>query len=447
MRKHSRNLAACVAVIMAAASLTACGGGSSEGGGKKLHVFIGSKAEYPQEHKAWMKRIKKKFKARTGADITFETFSSPDQEQTKIQTSAVSGQGPDVYQIGTTFTPVAHATKAFHKLTPEDWKKLGGRDRFIPQSLTMSGPNPENEIGVPTGMRPYGMVYNKAMFEKAGIKSPPKTWDEFLSYAKRLNKPKDGVYGTALEFGDDFSPWKYIWSLTLQSGGGFINDDLTKSQLDSPKTQEAVESLFELHTEHKVVDPKSVGWEAAQSLSAFSSGKAAMLGMVTPGAVPTLEESKVKDDYAFAPMPLVPFGEKQRPAGGKPAGTIVSGDDLAIADYSENTDLALEYIALVTSPEEQKHYSELFGELPTDEQAAREMAKDDPQVAAFLKAEETALPTSFTGAWADVQLGLGNVITQSRPALARGTYDPAEVKKLLAQADKTVQSSIDRQKR
>lgn len=448
MRQSSRTLAAGVAAVVAATGLTACGGGDSQSeGGKKLHVLVGAKPEYAKELRAWMADTKKKFKARTGADITFETFSSPEQEQQKIQTSVVSGSGPDVYSLGTTFTPVAHSTKAFHEFTPEDWKKVGGRDRFIPQSLTMSGPDKKHEIGVPTAMRPYGMVYNKAMFEKAGIKAPPKTWDEYVSYAKKMNKPKEGTYGAAMDYADGFDPWKYIWASTLQSGGRLVSEDLKKAQLDSPEARAAVGSLFDLTAKHKVVDPKSTGWKAPQALSAFSRGKAAMLGMVTPGAVPTLEKSKVKDDYAFAPMPLVPEGEKSRPAGGVPAGTIVSGDDVAIAKYSKSKDLALEYIKLITSPKEQTSYAKTFGDLPTDKAAAQALAKDDPQVAAFVKAEDSAVPTPFTGAWADVQLGMTNVVTQSLPSLSRGSYDPAAVKKLLAKANETTQSSIDRQKR
>ena len=65
---------------------------------------------------------------------------------------------------------------------------------------------------------------------------------------------------------------------------------------------------------------------------------------------------------------------------------------------------------------------------------------------AFIDAEETATPTSFTGAWGDVQIGLTNVVTQSLSGLANRTYDPAAVARLLAEADATVQRSLDRQR-
>jgi len=391
-----------------------------------------------------MDRIKQKFHAKTGADITFETYASSSEEQTKIQTSMVSGDGPDVYVLGTTFTPVAYATKGFQTLSDADWQKIGGRERFVPESLGMSGPDPQHQIGIPMSTRPYGLAYNTAMFQSAGITSPPRTWDEFVADAQRLTQPDSGVYGTSLAYSDPYSPWKYIWMFTLQSGGRLLSDDLTKSQLDSPPVRAATGAFFDLVTKDHIADPKSVGWKDSEALAAFANGKAAMLPMVAPTAAPTLEKSAVKGQYAFAPMPVVPFGATSLPPGGIAAGSIVSGDNMAIASYTKNKDLALSYIDLVTSPEEQKFFSETIGDLPANAQAAQEQATSAPQADAFLKAQRLSVPTSFTGAWSEAQLGLTNVVTQSLPALAGGGYDPAAVGQLLAQANQKTQATLDR---
>jgi hypothetical protein len=42
-----------------------------------------------------------------------------------IQTSALSGPGPDGYSIGTTFTSTAYSKGVFVKFTDADWKKAG----------------------------------------------------------------------------------------------------------------------------------------------------------------------------------------------------------------------------------------------------------------------------------------------------------------------------------
>lgn len=448
MNQHRlRGPATAVAALMAASGLTACGAGGGSGGGNELHVLVGANTAHAAAQRAWFAHLQKEFKARTGAKVSFDTFASAGDEQTKIQTSMVSGTGPDVYGLGTTFNPVAYATGGFHVLSAADWRKIGGRDKFLPASLEMSGPDARHDIGVPTAARPYGMVYNTKMFKAAGIKSAPTTWDQFVADTERLNHPSSGTYGTAIDYADPFDPWKYVWSMTLLSGGQLLNKGLTKAELNSPQVNKAVDDFFDLRTKDHVVDPASAGWQSAQATSAFARGKAAILPMVSmPSVAPTLNSSPVKGDYAYAPMPMVPFGATSLPANGTAAGSIVSGDDMAVASYSKHLDLALDYIALITSPAEQIAYNKAFGDLPTVSTAAQRVAGGSPKTAAFLSTEKSSVPTSFTGAWSAVQLGLTNVITQSLPALAKGRYNPSTVRTSLNQANQSTQSALSRQK-
>jgi multiple sugar transport system substrate-binding protein len=442
MHRRTRGLVVAMAAVMALAS--ACGSGS--GGGKKLDVLVGVNNTYPAQQRAWMAQMQQQFKAKTGADLQFETFSTTSEETSKIQTSAVSGSGPDVYSLGSSFVATAYATRAFQVLSDADWQKIGGRNQFIPQSMTIAGPDPQHDIAVPMEQRPYGMVYNTTLFRNAGIAEPPKTWDEFVDDAKRLTNPAAGVYGTVFDYGDNTDPWKYIWTFGLQSGGQLVSPDLKKAELNSPQFVNAVRSYFDL-PKLGIADPKSVSFKSPQALSAFADGKAAMLAMVTPNAVPTLDSGSVKGQYAFAPMPLVPFGATSRPPGGVPAGSIVSGDYLSVASYSSNKDLALTFISMVTNPDEQKQYFQTFGDLPSNQQAAEDEAKASPITAAMLDSEHTSIATPFTGAWADIQLGLTNTVTQSLPGLTGAGYDPAAVQQLMDKANQQVQASLDRQGR
>src|SRR5690242_15810358 len=96
-----RPMLALAGVAALTAALAACGGGGDNGGGgssgsgKTIHMLIGANTQYPQEFAAWQKSISDKFKAQTGATVQFETFASANDELTKIQTSVVSGTGPD----------------------------------------------------------------------------------------------------------------------------------------------------------------------------------------------------------------------------------------------------------------------------------------------------------------------------------------------------------------
>lgn len=444
--RFSRPLVPVVAAAaLAMVSLTACGGGSSSGSGGKggsLDVFLASQPNYPTQFQQWSSEVKSQFKAATGADLTIETFSSAADETTKIQASVVSGNGPDVYQLGTTFTPVAYGTKAFHTLTDADWQKVGGKDQYVPESLGMSGPDSSTQIGIPVAIRPFGMVYNTEMFKAAGITQPPTTWDDLVADAKKLTTGDQ--YGLAIAYGDSYDPWKFIWSLTEQQGGSFVSKDLKTAQLNSPQVRTAVSDYFGMLTQDKVVDPKSVGWKDADALTAFATGKAAIFPMATATSIPTLEKSAVKGKYAFAPLPDVPFGMTSRPSGAPAAQTIVSGDNVAIASYTKNLDLALAYVKIISSPQMQQKQYDYFGNLPSNQSAFTKVADANPLLAPFIDAEKGATPTAFTGGWADVQNGLTNVVVQSLPALQSGSVSDSSIASLLDAANTKAQSSLSR---
>ena len=114
-RLQVRTLVGAVAVVaLAALSLQGCAVVNGSGDDPNtLRVMMGADTTYPKERKQWQQDTAAEFKRTTGADIQWETYSSAQEELTAIQTSVISGQGPDVYAIGTTFTPTAYATGAF----------------------------------------------------------------------------------------------------------------------------------------------------------------------------------------------------------------------------------------------------------------------------------------------------------------------------------------------
>jgi multiple sugar transport system substrate-binding protein len=153
----------------------------------------------------------------------------------------------------------------------------------------------------------------------------------------------------------------------------------------------------------------------------------------------------VKGKWAFALLPTVPPGATSRPAGGVEAASILSGDNLLVADYSKNKDLAFEYVKLVTDPDVQLDYYKKFGSMPANASALQTLASD-PKLAAVTEAAKKSVATPFTGAWSDIQLALTNVAVQSLPDLAKGSLSPAQIDARIADAQKAAQSSLDRAK-
>jgi len=435
------------AVLLGAAlliSMTACDstdGDSASGAGKTLNVLVSANSIYPQQQKDWFTQVSSKFQQQTGAKVAFETFASPNDELTRIQTSVLAGQGPDVYSLGTTFTPTAYATKAFLELSADDWAKIGGRDKFLPATLGLSGPDAGHEVGVPFTSRPFVMAYNKEILAAAGIDKPADSWDGLLAEAKQLTKP--GQYGLAVAYADGFDPWKFIWAMSVQAGNPLVAGG--KAILTDPTTRMAYQTYLGWLATDKVVDPAAVGWKNAQAIAAFGAGKAAFLPMVSATSKVTLDKSTVAGKYAYALMPTIPPGATTVSANGKAASSILSGDNIVVAKYTKNKDLALELVKMLTSPEMQEIYYKTFGELPTNAQYAQTL-QGDPALAAIVESSGKSVGTPFTGGWSQVQLALVNVVVQSIPNLSKGTVDDAALDKLLQTAQTTAQTALDKAK-
>lgn len=412
------------------------------GNGQTVHALLGYNTVYPTQQKQWFQQIASEFKQATGAMVAWDTYASSNEENTKLQTAIVSGSGPDIFSLGTTAVPTAQATGGFTVLSDQNWQSLGGKDRFFPQQLTMSGLAPDKQIAVPFVMRPFAMVYNKDLFQKAGITKPPTTWTEFVQDAQKMTDPAAGVYGAEMDPSDSFDPWKIWWTFAKQLGGDFLSPDLKTAQLNTPQAVSAVQFWFDWATKYKIVDPNSMSWKAGDAIRAFAAGKVGMQIMITPTITPTLQKSSIAGKYAFAPMPTVPYGMQERPANGVPASTIVSGDMLAVASYSNVKDLAYRLINLVTDYQHQLDWTKTFGDLPVNVKAANYLAGQDPQTAAFIQAEQNALPTPLTGVWLPLEVSLAGVSSKLANEVATNRYNPADVKPLLDEANKQIQSQL-----
>jgi multiple sugar transport system substrate-binding protein len=452
MRFGTKAVMASIATA-AALALSACGGGSSSGGsssggavngaGKTLDVLVNVNTAYPEQQKQWMADITTKFKQQTGADLKFETFTSANDELTRIQTSVVSGQGPDVYSLGTTFTPTAYATKAFVTLTDDDWKKVGGKDRFNQNALGISGPDKDHLAGIPFVSRPFVMAYNKDLLKAAGIDAPATTWDGLAEQAKKLTDPSKGQYGMAIAYKDNFDPWKYIWAMSVQAGNNLVDGKTAK--LNDPAVKKAYQTYFGWLTNDKVVNPASVGWSNSQALAEFAAGKAGYFLMTSSGSIPTLDKSPIAGKWDYALMPTAAPGDSSPKAGATPAASILSGDNLVVANYSKNKDLAFAYVNLVTSKDEQLNYQKTFGDLPANADALASL-QNAPHMAALTDAAKKSYATPFTGAWGDIQLALLNVTVQSIPDLSNGNVPDSSLSQRIQDAQNKSQQSLDRAK-
>src|SRR3954454_5168055 len=206
MRVSVSRARAGVAAALAAAivAVVACGGGgdsgSSGGGdirGQSITYWASNQGATIDQDKQILRDAIARFTKQTGVNVNFKVIPWSDLF-TNITTAVTSGKGPDVLNIGNTWSATLQSTGAFEPFEGGTLNAVGGKDKFLQTSWSASGAPGKTPTSVPLYGLSYGLIYNKKLFKEAGIATPPKTWSEFVADAKKLTKPPD-QWGVALE--------------------------------------------------------------------------------------------------------------------------------------------------------------------------------------------------------------------------------------------------------
>lgn len=158
-------------------------------------------------------------------------------------------------------------------------------------------------FGVPFSTSPFIVIYNKTIFEHAGIPNPSEleasgdwTWEKFREISKAI-KDKTGIYGFQGMDGAAYSTriWHNLIPI-IRAYGGDAWDDSGNVLINSPEAARAVRLFHDMvYVDSSVVPPGD--------LSDFYAGNAGM----TVGQISRV--SKLKDvswEWDIAPMPQGP---------------------------------------------------------------------------------------------------------------------------------------------
>ncbi|MFL5716578.1 MAG: ABC transporter substrate-binding protein [Chloroflexota bacterium] len=130
------------------------------------------------------------------------------------------------------------------------------------------------QYGIPWDMGMIGFWYNKDLFQKAGITTPPATWDDFLAAIPKLKAA--GVAPLAIA-GKDKWPSMHLWTyLVLRSGGG---DALAKMIQTGDWNTDACVNAGKAVLALNALDPYQKGFASADynsEAAQVGNGKAAM---------------------------------------------------------------------------------------------------------------------------------------------------------------------------
>jgi multiple sugar transport system substrate-binding protein len=365
-----RAIVALAATALLATSMAAgCGGGSgddSKGGSsapKTLTYWASNQGRSIEQDKQVLTPELQKFQRQTGIKVNLEVVGWPDLLN-RILAATSSGQGPDVLNVGNTWSASLQATGAFVDFDDANIGKVGGKGRFIPSTLTSTGASGKPPQFVPIYGLAYGLFYNKRLFKEAGISGPPQTWQELVDDARKLTKPEKKQYGVAILGASYTEGAHFAFMFGLQNGAKLFQNG--QPGFDSPQMVSGVKQYLDLLATDKVVNPGNAEYvNDSQYLKDFAKDKAGML-MIQSYATAGVKENGMKDsDFGVAPIPL----PQPLPAGGQRVNSHVAGINIGVFKNSKNVDGALKLVNFLTSPEEQKILNGKFGTLPVAQAA------------------------------------------------------------------------------
>jgi len=208
----------------------------------------------------------------------------------------------------------------------------------------------EHYYGLPQNTNTQVLLWNKGMFESAGLSAAPSTMEEFAQVACQLSDPANEVYGYALGGTYFWAPAPIFYAM----GGKVVNDDITTASgyINSENSVAAFTMLVDLFNQG-CISPNLLGGGIGTS-DGHGSGKYAMI-IDGPWMVDIYKGNYPDFEVNFS---LIPTG-----ADGSTS-SVVGGEDVVIFAGSENSEAAMKWTAFLLSEESQRMMAEV-GVMPT----------------------------------------------------------------------------------
>ncbi|MBA8955907.1 extracellular solute-binding protein [Actinomadura namibiensis] len=240
-------MAPLTALTAVAALTAACG--DSGGSSGSVTVWMYPVIADQRAGDAYWKQVEKDFEAaNAGVDVKIELQPWDNRDQ-KVATALAGGKGPDLVLLGPDQVPqyVRNGT-----LAPVDAAVGDARTAYLPgavKALSVDG----KLYAAPIYHTVTSTLYNKKLLDKAGVTTPPRTWDEIRAAAPKLKRAGAAVldYSASPEATLNLNFYPLLW----QAGGTVFSADGKKAAFNGPEGVEALTFLTELYNSGAV--PKS----------------------------------------------------------------------------------------------------------------------------------------------------------------------------------------------
>ncbi|MCF3132900.1 extracellular solute-binding protein [Streptomyces olivochromogenes] len=389
-----------IAVVSALGMTAVLGGcGSTGSSDVTLRLVAADYGDSPtNSSKEYWEQLAKAYEAEhSGVKIDVSVYSWKDVDR-KVKEMVDAGDAPDMAQIGA-YADYAAADKLY---PVSDLLSIPTQAGFLSQ-LSEAGEWNHIQYGIPFAASTRVLFYNKTLFAKAGITTPPTTWSELAADAEALKG--DGVkYPYALPLGPEEAQAETMqW---LLSGGNGFTDDVGTYTINSAQNVDTFTWLKDELVGKGLTGPVAPGeLNRADAFAAFADGRVGMLN-----GHPTLMKQAAKKGVRFGMVPM-------------PGRTGVSRSSMGVADWMMafkqhgHADQVGDFLDFVYTDKNVLGFSRRYGLLPVTSSASDTMAQSarDEDLHPFLEQLPTSAlypvgKTSWAAVSADVKKSIGQVV-------------------------------------
>lgn len=306
-------------------------------------------------------------------DVEVSAEAAPSGEGDPLLAQMVSGDAPDVFDAWTSrATPYIDAGQVVDLKPLFDRDYAGAaREDFYPWVIAAQSLPGGLQWGMPRYVNLTVLIYNKDMFDAAGVAYPDDTWNQD-TYAQALSSLTQKEGDRTRVYGGHIPVFDYgRFANKVEAWGGTVVDpaDSTHATFDSPEAQAAAEwHRVRMIDEKTVADLNFLNTGGGENVIGSRANFVA-------GRLASMEEGFYPFALADAVGESFRFGIAAPPAG--PAGRPVLGsaDGVCLWSGSKSPDAAWEVAKFISGVEYQRAFSAATGLIPIRRSLMSEFAE------------------------------------------------------------------------
>ena len=245
--------------------------------------------------------------------------------------------------------------------------KLGAQAKLHAQGIIQNDTVGGKLVAMPW-FGDFGILYYRTdLLKKYGYKSPPTTWTQLFSMAKKIQdgeqKDNENFYGFVFQGNayEGLTCDALEW-LASSGAGSFIDNG--KVTINSAKARTVLDSF---RAQIGKITPRGVtSYQEGESHTAFVDGNAAfMRNWPYAYSIGAGADSKIKGKFSVTVLPHGPGGHSV---------ATVGGWQLAVSKFSKHPDASIEFVRYMTSPAVEKFDAITNTNVPTIPSVAKDPA-------------------------------------------------------------------------